>query len=206
MRLQSIAGLTAVAAALTGCGLIGGARYVAPRPDLTGTWVLNRAESSDSAVLAGALTDTIGWRRIAGDAAPADGGHDADRYAAYVRRRSDAERATIDVLRATPARFTVTQADSLFGIEVEGAPPVLVPIGGGAVAIIWIDGRSADVRARWHDGRLEVERRLEDGVRIMEYYTRSPGGSRMVVFAEVDTGFGVSFALRRVYRAVRVDG
>lgn len=199
MRLRSIAGLVAIAAGLTGCGMMGGAPYAAPRPDLSGTWVLNRAESSDSAVLDGVLTDTIAWRRITEDVTSAGGARDAESYAAYIRRRSAAERATIEALRATPARFTVTQADSLLGIEADGAPAVLVPVGGGAVATVWIDGRSADVRARWNAGRLEVERRLEDGVRIMEYYSRSPAGSRMVVFAEVDAGFGMHFTLRRVY-------
>jgi hypothetical protein len=157
-------------------------------------------------VLAGALADTIAWRRIAQEATPSPSGdRDAERYAAYIRRRSDAERALIETLRATPARFAVTQADSLLAIEVDSAPPVVVPIGGGTAATIWIDGRSADVDARWVDGRLLVERRLEDGVSITEYYSRSPGGARMVVFAEVDTGFGVSFALRRVYHAEGAD-
>jgi hypothetical protein len=81
---------------------------------------------------------------------------------------------------------------------------VAVPTNWRKVRVTWLDAQPSEARARWKDGRLQIERRFDDGSGVTEYYSRSPGSSRLVVYTTVDGWLRTDATVRRVYDAVIV--
>ena len=200
-RMNIFAGVcaTVLAAGSTGCALLRGTETEpVERVSLAGNWILNVAESSDTA--------RASVRTLHRDAPPAsDAGRAAPRPGTYgerLRRAHVDDELAARVLAA--ARSQIEQlsiADSAGVITLhtgEHDPVVLTPDGRTARRK-WLDGTTAELRARWVQRRLEIVRRLDGAITVQEYYSRSPGGSRLAVFTIVQGPFEGEITVRRVY-------
>jgi hypothetical protein len=195
MRMNVMA--AALVATSAACASTGAQPEVmTPHSSFAGTWVLNVAESSDSSRASMRALDA-GTRP-----APAAGADqiqegmygDTTRY----RRINDETAARVlAVLRTPIERLTVSDSAGMMQFRVETQSVVIVP--GSSTRKTWLDGTSALTRVRWVDQRLEIERRLERGITVQEYYSRSPGASKLVVFTIVRGGFDGEMTVRRVY-------
>jgi hypothetical protein len=96
--------------------------------------------------------------------------------------------------------MTISATDSLVRFRFDGQHDVALSTGWQAVQGGWGDGRSWRLRARWRQGRLEVERLQPDsgGIRLREYFSRSPGGDRLVVWTVAE--LPQELTVRRIYR------
>jgi hypothetical protein len=198
--------LAAVSLAATGCAPGTQADRAAYRPDLAGTWVLDPASGNDSSALALALADSADPRLRPGRFRR-PGGSDWPRDSVY--RPLDpvrAARLALAAVREPPPRITIGVADTMVTFRFEGGQDVALstrwqPHQGG-----WGDDRNWRLRARWREGRLEVERAGAEGsARLREFYSRSPSGDRLVVWTVVELS-GDELTVRRVYRLADTTG
>jgi hypothetical protein len=196
-----IAGLT------SGCVFFGGpAPAPLPEPDLAGTWIYNAAQSTDSAALAAALADTLrDWRyggmgSLGGNGTGVYGPASDDTIGVnrMPRRWSRDATASLRAAAASAEQFKITRAGDTISFTIDDRTFPL-PTDGSGVDVRWLNGEMSNVRAKWRDGRLELERQLAGGIRITEYYSRGPGSSVMVVYSILDGPWPREVSLRRVY-------
>jgi hypothetical protein len=118
-------------------------------------------------------------------------------------RRALSERAAraLQAVRTPVQRITISDSAGAFVLRGEVGDGVRVTPDGTTARVAWLDGTPADVRTRWVAQRLEVVRRLDGGTMIREFYSRSPGSSRLIVFTIVTGPFDGEITLRRVYEA-----
>ena len=200
MRISS--GLTAVLLV----GAITGVRAEEPsRPDLSGTWRLDPAQSEDAHAKMRELRGDRGGRPGGGGRSggggsgrpmggggfgggrggPGGGGHDAMREALR------------ELLEAPPA-LTVTQTPAeITLLEEDGRLRALHPDGRG-----YKDATGREVKTRWSDaGELVAETKGERG-KIVETFAVTTGPARLSVTLLLEVR-GQPIAIRRVY--VRPD-
>jgi len=201
-RMNSFASTCAALLALasTGCALLGGgAAQPAARVSLAGNWALNVAESSDTARAAvRGLDRGIRTEQDANRAAPRPTGT----YGARPRTaRVDGELAdrVRAAVRSQAERLVIADSGAVIALQADEHARVVLSPDGSTVQQQWLDGTTAELRARWHEQRLEIVRRLDGGITVQEYYSRSPGGSRLVVFSIVRGPFDGEITVRRVY-------
>jgi hypothetical protein len=204
--------LVAAAACAAGCAAAGqGTDTAAYRPDLSGTWVLDAAAGNDSTALALALADSADPRllRVRGGHLTGGGWNRADTlYRAPDPVRT--ARLALAIVREPPPRVTISVADAMVTFRFAEQQDVALGTTWQRTVDGWGDGRAWRMRARWRAGRLEVERQQPDGdVRLREYYSRSPGADRLVVWTAIELP-GDELTVRRVYRlaepAARSEG
>ena len=161
------------------------------RPDLSGSWQLNRELSDDAkAKLQGMHSSQ-----------PA-GGHGPGRHGGLGRifggifGGGQAGHAQLEeVVVNAPTRFVLTQDDQKVVLtEPEGRVRTL-PTNDRKVKV---DGR--DVRTKWDNNRLVSETTVGDA-KVIETYERSPRARQLIVTARVDMQ-GRQVSVRRVYDAV----
>lgn len=194
--------LTAVNAAGAGCAAGTADSHPAYRADLDGEWVLDAAAGNDSSALALAFADSADPRLRASRGRRRPAGIDLSRDT--LGRVGDpvlAARRALAAVREPPARLTIVATDTLVTFGFGGTQDVALRTAWQAAESGWADARSWRVRARWRQGRLEVERQPvpENGVRLREYYSRSPGGDRLVVWTVVELPAD-ELTVRRIYR------
>lgn len=75
----------------------------------------------------------------------------------------------------------------------------------GKVRKLYPDGKKyktdegdTEVKASWHDGKLQVETRNNHGGTVNETWERVPDGSRLIVNLKIEGGFG-KVELKRIY-------
>jgi hypothetical protein len=205
LRTTLYAGLCAavIAAGSTGCALLdGGGAAPAPRGSLAGTWMLNENESSDTA-----RASLHGLEQEARAAPDGDrsAGRPAGTYPAGRRAgRVDGELAArvVAAARGRSDRFTIADSAGVLTLRTSDGPRVVVTPDGSTSRRNWLDGTISELRARWVQQRLEIVRRLDGGITVQEYYSRSPGSSRLVIFAIVSGPFDGEITVRRVYDLV----
>jgi hypothetical protein len=174
------------------------------RPDLSGDWALDPAAGNDSSALGLALADSADPRLLAlrGHRRPPSTGADITRDRQF--REPDpiaTARSALAVVREPPPRITISATDSLVTFRFDGQQDVALSTAWVPMEAGWGDDRSWRLRARWREGRLEVERLQpqDGGVRLREYYSRSPGADRLVVWTAIELP-GDELTVRRVYR------
>jgi len=189
--------------ALSGCGVFGSTPAPTYKPDLSGTWIL--ADSNDSTAFQLALGDSA--RRLprsSGERGNSGMGRADTSYSVVGSRMLNPVRATQAAATAVgpaPSRLTIEATDSLVTFRFPVGEDVALATDWQQVTGIWSEQRPWELRARWYEGRLEVERRQPNGDRIKleEYYSRSPGSDRLVVWTRISVP-GDELSVRRVYR------
>jgi hypothetical protein len=187
----------------TGCGMtIGGAGNPAVHASFTGNWVLNVAESSDTmrASVRGLERGARVERDARGSAAPRST-TPAERARAA---RVDGELAARvrAASRSHIERLAIADSGGVITLRSGANHSVVLSPDGSTTRQKWLDGTSSDLRARWVAQRLEVVRKIDGSITVQEYYSRSPGGSRLVVFSIVTGPFDGEITVRRVYDSV----
>lgn len=165
------------------------------RPDLSGSWQLNRDLSDDARQKV---------QSMHGGAADAGkGGHGPGRHGGLGRifggifGGGQAGHAELeDVVVDAPTGFVLRQDDqNVVLTEPQGRVRTL-PTNNRTVKV---DGR--DFRTRWENNRLVSEITVGDA-KVTEAYERSPGAPQLIVTARVDMQ-GRQVSIRRVYDAVK---
>jgi hypothetical protein len=150
---------------------------VAPQPpDLSGTWILNSAESEDPR------------EQFEGQREPGD------------RQPRVIFAPTISAAIAASRVFKIEQADTTLTLSsAEGPKFTFYPDGREVVRPISGLGEVRTV-SRWKGDRLIVERRLDGGATINTTYQLADEGKRLQVSTKI-SGIGRSIKFRRVYDA-----
>jgi hypothetical protein len=171
-RFALFVGLSSIAC--SGCTASGS---MAPQPpDLSGTWILNSAESEDP-------REQFEDRRQPGD-----------------RQPRVIFAPTISAAIAASRVFKIEQADTTLTLSsAEGPVFTFFPDGREVVRPISGLGEVRTV-SRWKGERLVVERRLDGGATINTTYQLTDEGKRLQVSTKIG-GIGRSIRFRRVYDA-----
>jgi hypothetical protein len=152
----------------------------APRPDLSGRWLLNRALSENGeAKLEAAGAARSGIHGMLGSML---GG-----------RRAEMEEMRRLVLRAPSSLIVRQNANRIVLSDGEGPPRTLVADGRS----VNIDGR--EVLTRWEGTRLSADTTIGGGKVTMTY--QRPSGAQLIVTTSADTRRGHQVSVRRVYDA-----
>lgn len=190
----------AVVAAVSQACTVMGSGASGPAPvSLAGNWTLDVSESSDTSLAA-----VRGLVR--GTRAAPDNGGSATRPGGTYPERLRTARVDDDlaerVLAATRVRsdhLTIADSAGVITLRTGERAEVRVTPGARSARQTWLDGTTGELRARWVQQRLEIVRRLDGGITVQEYYARSPGGSRLVVFSIVKGPFDGEKTRRLVY-------
>jgi hypothetical protein len=115
-----------------------------------------------------------------------------------MQERMERARTTIQMLTEEGSSITVNQSDST----------VVLTYANGSSFEIVTDGKEREkaitglgdvkVKAEWKDGQLVIERKLEDGLKVREEYTRGPDSPRLLVVTSV-SGLPRDLTFRSVY-------
>jgi hypothetical protein len=187
MRTPIAATLAAAFAFALGACASGGRPTMPPAGMLlTGTWTLNEAETRAETP---AQADSAPARRpggMAGGGRRGGGMAGGDRAGAALRRPAPQ-------LVLVQGEHTVTFR---FGPKLG----VVVPTNGRKTVADWPGAGELELKARWTDAGLRLERRPAGGRGIVEVYSRSPDSPRLIVTTEI-AGPRSTRSLRRVYDA-----
>ena len=172
---------TLLALLIAGCATA--PRYTSPRPVLDGDWQLDTDASNDATVFAvdRNARETRAIARL-------------DSILPNARFRADT------LIRRPPQHMRIAAHDSMVWFRFDEDADVALRIGDGARDVRWFDGETWLVSVRWHEGRLQLRRQRRDHPWITEYFDRSRGSDRLVVFSVMSGGEG-EVSVRRVYRA-----
>jgi hypothetical protein len=200
--------LTLIVSTLPACS--GPSEIPTEPPDLTGQWALNEAESDDPVAAIGAVarrgSSTQSAKSGGRGAGGGRGGVSGGRGGVSGGRTGGGEetRKTLQELLKAAEAFTITQTDSTVAFESEGGSPlVLHPDGRKADQMVRGIGK-VELKARWKDDRLIVERKLESGLKLEQSYERSQDGKRLLLKVELSGGSLPDFIeLRRIYEVAR---
>jgi len=187
----------------------------AQRPDLSGHWAFNAAQS-DNPRDRTEPGDTSGGAQRAGGGGGRRGGYGGGRRGGFGGGRgerngggggmSDEQRArmrqTMQLAFQPPATLTIAQSDSTMAFTADT----------GAAVVLYGDGRKlkqpvdgggdVEIKAHWQGNDFVVERKVSGGGKVTEDYLRSQDGKQLFVIVSFDNGRGRSVEFRRVYDAV----
>lgn len=106
--------------------------------------------------------------------------------------------ATLDVFRTVPDRFTLTVTDSLVVTTWAGEREARMPVAGNAIPMS-VQGRRIEVKAKWDGGKLEIERRIDGGGRIVDLVEAVAEGNHLLVIRTVKGVPGAIPEIRLVF-------
>lgn len=156
--------------------------------DISGTWVLNEAESDNPA-------EQMRRSREAGDRQ--EGRRRIRRGGSRMDREAIRER--MEALKNQRMRFTIDQREDAVTLMYPSQGVVDIPTTGEEVTVAWPGLGDVMVRAVWgEDGTLEVERQFGRGFRTTTSYALNPEASRLIV---VTKGGRRAREIRSVYDA-----
>jgi hypothetical protein len=202
MRCAPFVPLLILAATLA---LPSAARAQAALADLAGTWALDTAASDDTKALeeeaAKPAARMPGERgpvrvRVGGDPRMYPGGGFGP------ARRFDPAllQLAVNAVKEPAARITIAIAgDTVLIARGDSAPETFVA-NGRKVKRPWLEGE-AEIRAEWKDGRLRIERKLENDLKFEETWTIDAAARRVSVTTVIDGPITRKISVLRVYSA-----
>lgn len=177
------------------------------RPDLAGSWVLNRELSDDleafereadhgvPKALGSGGRVTVGVR----PRQPVWGGGEFGRPRGF---DPEVQREAVAILSHPAERLSVIlNADTVSLALADRAPYALI-VDGKKARRAWRDGLQTEIRASWKDGQLRVERKQENQLKITESYTLDPESQRLVVITTAEEAIPRKLEVRYVYERV----
>jgi hypothetical protein len=114
------------------------------------------------------------------------------------------QRQAIEAVRVAPARVFVVRGEGAVTISFDAHPPITLDTDGRSVDRFWTDHEEVEVRARWKDGALLIERELGSGLEIADTYSLD-GEDRLTVHTIVEGPIPRRIELRRVYDRASSD-
>jgi len=202
----------------TGLALVAGtgaSAVHAQRPDLSGRWTFNAAQS-DNPRDRTQPGDTAGGTQRGSGGGGRRGGFGGGRRGMGgggggggregMGGMSDEQRArmrqTLQLAFQAPATLVISETDSTLGFTPDS----------GAALVLYADGRKlkqtvegggdVEIKARWQGNDFVVERKVSGGGKVTEDYLRSRDGKQLFVIVALDNVRGRSVEFRRVYDAV----
>ena len=203
---------------LAAATLLGGAprlHAAVQRPDLSGHWTYNAAQSDNPRSMM-QRRDSAGGDR-GGGGGEARGGYGGGRGGFGGRgfgrggrggrgtdmtdEQRERMRQTMDLAFRPPAALTIMASDSALTFTSDT----------GAALVLYGDGRKlkqsvegggdVEIKAHWQGNDFVVERKVSGGGKVTEDYLRSQDGKQLYVIVSVDGGRGRTSDFRRVYDA-----
>jgi hypothetical protein len=204
MWMKSDYGMLLLTCSLAAACATNGGDAAVPVASLSGTWTLNETQTSGVANLSSSPFETRDTVR--GLPAPLRE-PPVERVREVLEVRAERLSIVHDSVSVTfrfngngvdsPQRTTRTQSTT--ARDSENAVVVALVPDWRMVRTVWVDGDSAEIRARWENGRLRVERRLDDGITVSEYYSRGAGAPYLVQYVVARGSSGSEVTVRRVY-------
>ena len=203
---------------LAAATLLGGATRLpaaVQRPDLSGHWTYNPAQSDNPRSMM-QRRDSVGGDRPGGDRPGGFGGGRGGfgggrggfgrggrggRGTDMTDEQRERMRQTMDLAFRPPAALTIMASDSALTFTSDT----------GAALVLYGDGRKlkqsvegggdVEIKAHWQGNDFVVERKVSGGGKVTEDYLRSQDGKQLYVIVSVDGGRGRTSDFRRVYDA-----
>jgi hypothetical protein len=176
-------GLAAVAVVLLACGGKQGSSSLL-RPQLAGRWTFNEAESQ-SPEAAQREAAAQGRGRVGGIGIGRGGMGGGRGSLPESAEKLEAVRRVTESLRTAGSALNIMQNESSVAIAYADATTQAFPTDGSQARVVWEGVGEVDAKARWRENSLVVERKLEDGITVVETYTRAPESPRLIVGTEV---------------------
>jgi hypothetical protein len=168
---------------------------VAPHPDFSGRWTYNKALSDDARQK---IHEARAGRRGLGD-----------------QQWGAAARPDFGPMPGTPGedlhesmRAVLEPADEI--TLTQSAPEIVADELFGRRRTLHPDGRkyktengTAEIKAEWEQGRLLIETKGRSGRKLVESWTLSTSGERLIVEVKIDGGRAPALFLKRVYERTR---
>lgn len=187
----------------------------ASRPDLSGTWTLNRGlsefprevgfdpdwQDSGTGGQTGAGRSGGSGRGGGGRSGRASGGGGSSRLSptAHLESEEDSRKIKelVDEVKRPPARLTITQTDPAVTIADDRERAHTFHVG-GKERTIELDAGPIAVTAKWESSQLAIRYLVEKDRELRYRYSRDPGTGRLVVEVQfADHGRGD--LIKRVY-------
>jgi hypothetical protein len=200
---------------LTLAGGVGPAAATDQRPDLSGYWTFNAAQSDIPRDMMGGDTTAGGEPRGGGrrggfGGRGGGGGGFGGGRGGYGGRSggrggggmSDERRArmrqTTQLALQAPATLTIAETDSTVTLTPESAAALAVYSDGRKIKQTVDGGGDIEIKGRWQGNDFVVERKVSGGGKVTEDYLRSQDGKQLFVIVNLR---GRSIEFRRVYDA-----
>jgi len=187
----------------------------AQRPDLSGRWTFNAAQSDNPrTMLQGADSggsESRGGRPDGGGGGAFGGRGGFGRRGGLGRRRegggpggmSDEQRQrmrqTMQLVLSAPAAFTIAETDSSVTFVPDSGAALALASNGRKVTQKVEGSGDVEIKGHWQGNDFVVERKLSGGGKVTEDYLRSQDGRQLYVIVGFDGGRGRSLDFRRVY-------
>ncbi|MDP2577816.1 MAG: hypothetical protein Q8W48_08880 [Candidatus Palauibacterales bacterium] len=188
---------------LAGCG---GSDIEPVPPDLSGSWELNVAKSDlpaeeiEDAMVGGSASGSQPPAGGGGRGGGASGGRGGGRGGRMGGMNPEQMRERMREIMEAARAFTITQTDSTVTLNARSGPTRVFYTDGRKVQRMTRGLGEVEVKARWKDGKLQVEQKMESGLKITETYERSEDGERLQVNVKLSGGrLPRDFESRRVY-------
>ncbi len=97
---------------------------------------------------------------------------------------------TIRMAAEVPGRIDVSHQDSTINIREAFRPSLTVHTNWEKVRQDLDNDTEVEIRARWHERQLQIERKVQNGGKILEKYTLSQSTNRLHVEKSVDMEMG----------------
>ena len=200
------------ATAVAGCLLAAGTRSVSGqadrKPDITGTWILNRelsdrpgsASTRDSGN--GGEGRRRGGRRMGGPGGMPGRGRVGGRGGDQMPNRDEMEqtRAAMDGVMRMSSRLIIVTAETGYHLTYDDGVTLRIPAE-GKKDIGAVNGALFDTAAKWQDGKLRVERKFKVGLKVTDEYAIA-GEPRVLTVTSTVEGTrrrGAPPTVKRVY-------
>src|SRR2546422_3071857 len=226
MRLTTAAAL--VGMTVLGAGVAAARPAQGQRPDISGRWTFNAAQSDNprdqmqgrdstggdrgggSGRRGGAYPGMGGGRGGFGGGRGGRGGFGGGREGGgggggggMSEEQRQRMQQTLRLVFQAPAAITIAQTDSTVTLAPDTGAALILPSSGKKIrqeATRDGDG-DVEIKGRWQGNAFTVERKVSGGGKVTEDYLRSPDGKQLFVIVSFDNGRGGSRAItfRRIY-------
>ena len=182
---------------------------VVPSADLFGTWQLDRAASdsvrsdpdsgSDNRARPGGKGGRDGRGGpggIGGSRIPRPGGR-PEVLGAGLEETAELRRL-LEAWTRSSERLAIAGAGGVISVEYEDGAKLQIVANGKKLKHVFRGHDEVESKAKWQDGRLEIEHKIGH-VRIIEKYSRAPESPRLVVTTTVKGRLPRPMEFRRTY-------
>lgn len=183
--------------------------------DLSGSWVLNTDLSDDPGDMRledGMVSGTMGGRPGGmGGGRPTGGmggggrmpggmgGRGGMRGAPPDQMNRERMMQTVRMAAPPPRRIVVEHHDSTVSVQSNRERPADLVTNWKKVELEIENHGKLDIKARWQERALQIEREVHDGGKVTQSYSLSSDGERMLVETRLDMGRGQEQVFHYVY-------
>src|SRR6266550_138551 len=174
---------------------------LAQRPDLSGHWTFNAAQSDNPRdMLQGRDSTGEQSRGGRGGGYLGGGGGGGGRGGAGM---SDEQRQrmhqTMQLVFDAPPALMIVETDSSLAFGSDSGAALVLHDDGRKVTQIVDGGGDVEIKGHWQGSDFVVERKVSGGGKVTEDYLRSQDGKQLYVIVKFEGGRGRSIEFRRVY-------